>query len=151
MISRLINLNLVLCANIIFSYLSRCQLFNIIDAKWSFSLQKKIKKHFFYTAVLSISMNYNLPCCGNLAVKLKCIVLNLYVEGLFVAVEFKVGRHSPRVPAGAVSAKWHGTLSYLFAVGLCDEDPWYNLIITRFGTQSRQSDKANNQDNSSQC
>ena len=76
-----------------------------------------------------ISINHDLACCGNFAVKLFGIVFHLDVELLFAAIDFKVVWYSPRVPAGAVSAEGHGALCYLFAVGTCDEDSGDNIII----------------------
>ena len=94
------------------------------------------KTNIFIPPILSIIINNDLPRCGYFAVKLFGIVFHLDVELLFAAIDFKVVWHSPRVPAGSVSAEGHGALSYLFAVGTCDEDSWYNLIITHFGNQS---------------
>ncbi len=71
-----------------------------------------------------ILINHELPCCGYFAVKLQRIVLYLHVEGLFIAVEFKVIWHSPRVPAGAVSPEGHNTLGDFFAIGSCDNYLW---------------------------
>ena len=57
-----------------------------------------------------------------------------HVEGLFIiAVEFEVVWHSPRVPAGTVSPEGHSALGDLFAIGTCNENSRYNLIITQFG------------------
>ena len=71
-----------------------------------------------------IPVNYNLPGCGYFAVKFQRIVCYLHVEGLFAAVDFKAGWHSPRVPAGAGSAEGHDALGDLFAVGPCYNHFW---------------------------
>ena len=88
------------------------------------------KNKYFYTPVLSILINHNLPGCGYFAVKLFGIVFHLDIELLFAAVDFKIAWYSPREPTGAVSPKGHGALGYLFAFGTCDEDSWYNIIVT---------------------
>ena len=75
-----------------------------------------------------IPTNHDLPCRGDLAVELLCVVAYLDSEGLFVDVEFEIGRHSPRVPAGAVSTKGHDALGHLLAVGPRDD----NLGIERY-------------------
>lgn len=75
-----------------------------------------------YTSGRLIPVNHNLPRSGYLAVKLLCIVKYLNIKCFFAAVEFKVGRHSPRVPASAVSSEGHDALGNLFAVCSCDDD-----------------------------
>jgi len=65
--------------------------------------------------------NRNLTSSGYFAVEFLCVVLYMDGEGFFAAVEFQIGRHSPRVPAGTVSAKGHDTFGDFFTVGTGDE------------------------------
>lgn len=94
-----------------------------MDAQKSFSLQKNNPKSTFFAtlAVRLIPINHELSGCGYFAVKLLRIVLHLRVEGLFVAVEFKVSRYSPRVPAATGSPKGHNALGNLFAISTRDD------------------------------
>jgi len=70
---------------------------------------------------VSVPTNHDLAHRRYLAVQFQCVVQYLDIECLFVSVEFKVFRHSPRVPAGTVSPEGHDALSHLFTVGSCDD------------------------------
>ena len=60
--------------------------------------------------------NHDLTCSGYLAVKLLHIVYDLDVKCFFAAVEFKIGRYSPRVPTCTVSPERHYALGNLFTI-----------------------------------
>ena len=74
-------------------------------------------------------MNYYLPYRGYFPVKLFGIVFHINIEFLFAAVDFKIVRYPPRVPAGAVSAEGHSTLGDLLTIGACDKDSGHNFIM----------------------
>jgi hypothetical protein len=57
------------------------------------------------------------------AVELARLVNHLDLESLFVAVKLYIFRHSPRVPAGAVSAEGHHALGHNFAVTAAYDNP----------------------------
>ncbi len=65
--------------------------------------------------------NDDAPAGTNLSVEFERVVEHLHREGFLIAGELQSGRYSPRVPAGAVSAKGHGALGDLFAVSPGDE------------------------------
>ena len=76
-----------------------------------------------------ITANNNLSRSGYFTVKLLGIKYHFYIECLFFAAEFKIGRHSPRVPARSVSPEGHHSLGNLSAVGTCDDNSGVNLFI----------------------
>ncbi len=63
----------------------------------------------------------DLPCGAHLAVQLLCIVGHRHGQLFFVAGEGQIVRYTPRVPAGARSAKGHDALGDHFAVGSGDD------------------------------
>ena len=82
-----------------------------------------VKKPFLFVTptVRLILIDHDLSRGSHLAIKLQRFVCHLNREQFFIAIEFEVSRHSPRVPAGAVSPKWHHALGDLLAVSARDD------------------------------
>ena len=70
--------------------------------------------------------DHDFSLCGYFAVELLRLVRHCYGQLFLVAIDSKIGRYTPRVPAGARSAKGHDALGHDVAV--C---PRYHHLLDR--------------------